>query len=83
MIQNKTLVGNIECWLGSCVIFREILTIIGKKPYIFCDFSGVSVPPIPPPPHIIPPMNGSKKSLDTYNAKYKKLHKVYQLSLLQ
>ena len=31
--------ANIECELGSFVIFQGIRTIIAKKPYIFCDFS--------------------------------------------
>ena len=33
------MVPNIECWLGSFVIFQGIRTTIGKKP-IVCDFSG-------------------------------------------
>ena len=31
---------NIECWLGSFVIFQGILTSIAKKPYIFFIFQG-------------------------------------------
>ena len=38
---------NIECWLGSFVIFQGIRVSIAKKPYI-CDFSGGSGPPVPP-----------------------------------
>ena len=33
------MMSNIECWLGSFVIFQGIRTSIAKKPYIFCDFS--------------------------------------------
>ena len=35
--------ANIECWLGSFVIFVNFLGIktnIAKKPYTFCYFSG-------------------------------------------
>ena len=31
---------NIECWLGSFVIFQGIRTSIAKKPYIFVIFQG-------------------------------------------
>ena len=40
---------NIECGLGSFVIFQEIRTSIAKKPYIFCDFSGGVWTPCHPP----------------------------------
>ena len=46
---------NIECWLGSFVIFQGIWTRIAKKPYIFCAFSGggVRTPgPLPLDPHM-------------------------------
>ena len=43
---------NIECWLGSLVIFQGIRTSIAKKPYIFVIFrgggGGGSGPPVPP-----------------------------------
>ena len=44
--------SNIECWLGSFVIFQGIRTSIAKKPYIFVIFRGSSHsrPPAPPPP---------------------------------
>ena len=40
---------NIECWLGSFVIFQgaEIRTRIAKKPYIFVIFQEGSGPPAP------------------------------------
>ena len=41
---------NIECWLGSFVVFQGILTSITKKPYIFVIFQEESGPPVPPPP---------------------------------
>ena len=31
---------NIECWLGSFVIFKGIRTSIAKRPYIFVIFQG-------------------------------------------
>ena len=31
---------NIECWLGSFVIFQGIRTSIAKKPFIFVIFQG-------------------------------------------
>ena len=31
---------NIECWLGSLVIFQGIQTSVAKKPYIFVIFQG-------------------------------------------
>ena len=31
---------NIECWLGSFVVFQGIRTSIAKKPYIFVIFQG-------------------------------------------
>ena len=31
---------NIECWLGSFVIFQGVCTSIAKKPYIFLIFQG-------------------------------------------
>ena len=42
---------NIECWLGSFVIFQRIQTSIAKKPYIFVIFQGWgggSRPPVSP-----------------------------------
>ena len=48
---------NIECWLGSFVIFQGIWTSIAKKPYIFVIFHGGGVrTPWPPPPHLDPPI---------------------------
>ena len=35
------MMGNIECWLGSFVIFQGIRTI-AKKPYIFVTFKSPS-----------------------------------------
>ena len=35
---------NIECWLGSFVIFHKIRTSISKKPYIFVIFQGLGAP---------------------------------------
>ena len=32
---------NVECWLGSFMIFQGIQTSIAKKPYIFVIFQGV------------------------------------------
>ena len=47
---------SIECWLGSCVIFQGVHTIIAKKPYIFVIFQGRGVrtpmSPLPRSPHI-------------------------------
>ena len=40
---------NIECWLGSFVIFQSIRTSIDKKPYTFVIFQGVRTPCLPPP----------------------------------
>ena len=37
---------NIECWLGSFVIFHRIRTSFSKKPYIFVNFHGGSEPRI-------------------------------------
>ena len=40
---NTTISGhspNIECWLGSFVIFQGIRASIAKKPYIFVIFGG-------------------------------------------
>ena len=37
---------NMECWLGSFVIFLGIRTSSAKESYIFCDFSGGSRPPV-------------------------------------
>ena len=42
---------NIECWLGSFVIFQGIRTSIAKKTYIFVIFRGTG-PPAPPPPSV-------------------------------
>ena len=39
---------NIECWLGSFVIFQGIRTSIAKKPHIFVIFQRGSRPPGPP-----------------------------------
>ena len=39
---------NIECWLGSFVVFQGIRTSIAKKPYIFVIFQDPD--PLPPPP---------------------------------
>ena len=46
---------NIECWLGSLVIFQGIQTSIARKPYIFVVFQGVSGPPVPPLERICQP----------------------------
>ena len=42
---------NIECWLGSFVIFQGIWTSIARKPCIFVIFQGVPdpLPPLDPP----------------------------------
>ena len=41
---------NIECWLGSLVIFQGIRTSITKKSYIFVIFRGGGGPdPLSPP----------------------------------
>ena len=34
------MMANIECWLGSFVIFQGIRTSIGRKHYIFVIFQG-------------------------------------------
>ena len=43
---------NIECVLGSFVIFQGILTSIAKKPYILVNFQGggpdLCLPPLDP-----------------------------------
>ena len=39
---------NIECWLGSFMIFLGIRTSIVKKPYIFAIFQGGGSGPLPP-----------------------------------
>ena len=48
---------NIECWLGSFVIFQEIRTSIAQKLYIFVIFrggGGGSGPPVSPlDPHML------------------------------
>ena len=41
---------NIECWLGSFIVFQGIRTSIAKKSYIFVIFQRGSVLPAPPPP---------------------------------
>ena len=46
---------NIECWLGSLVIFQGIQTSIARKPYIFVVFQGGSGPPVPPLERICQP----------------------------
>ena len=39
--------SNIECWLGSIVVFKGIQTSIAKEPYIFVIFQGGgSGPPV-------------------------------------
>ena len=44
---------NIECWLGSFVIFQGIWTSIAKKTYNFVIFQGGSGPPaLPLDPHM-------------------------------
>ena len=48
---------NVECWLGSFVIFQGIRTSIAMKENLyFCDFSGGGGSGIPVPP-LDPPMN--------------------------
>ena len=42
--------GNIECWLGSFVIFQEILTSIAKEPFSFVIFQWVRGVQTPVPP---------------------------------
>ena len=44
------MMANIECWLGSFVIFQGIRTSIAKKPYIFFYLSGWFRTPCSPPP---------------------------------
>ena len=40
---------NIECWLGSFVVFRGSGPVLQRNP-IFCDFKGGPGPLPPPPP---------------------------------
>ena len=47
---------NIECWLGSFVIFQGIRTGIAKKPYISWFFRGGGPDLLPPPPIFYPRM---------------------------
>ena len=51
---------NIECYLGSFVIFQGIQTSFAKKPYIFCDFSRGSERPVPP---LDPRMGSEQKTM--------------------
>ena len=45
---------NIECWLGSFVIFQGIWPSIAKKPYLFVIFQGGPDPLSPPlGPHMV------------------------------
>ena len=46
---------NIECWLGSFVIFQGIGNSIAKKPYNFVIFQGGGVSGPPPPPRSLDP----------------------------
>ena len=49
---------NIECWLGSFVIFQGIRTSIAKKPFIFVIFQGgpaSSPPPLSGSAHVTHP----------------------------
>ena len=50
---SETPLPDIECWLGSSVIFQGIRTSIVKKPYIFVIFKflrgGGIQTPVPPP----------------------------------
>ena len=39
-------VPNIECWIGSFVIFKGTRTSIAKKPYIFVIYQGGYGPPV-------------------------------------
>ena len=41
--------ANIECWLGSLVLFQGIRTSIAMKPYRFVIFQGVWGPDSLPP----------------------------------
>ena len=50
------MASNIECWLGSFVIFQGIWTSIAKKPYIFVILQGRGWSG-PPPPPLDPPMH--------------------------
>ena len=54
--------ANIECWLGSFVIFQRIGTGIAKKPYIFVIFQGGPDP--------------LSRSLDPHMVKIKKNKKI-------
>ena len=49
------------CWLGSSVIFQEIRTSIGKKPYIFVIFQGGPYPLSPPLDPCMNTHNGNMK----------------------
>ena len=65
------MMANIECWLGSFVIFQGIWTSIAKKPFIFVIFQRGSRPPVPPlDPHkmILPFV--SLKPLNDYFGKW-------------
>ena len=53
---------DIECWLGSFVIFQGIRTTIAKKSYIFVIFKGVGGPDCLSPPPLDPLMNKVKGS---------------------
>ena len=44
---------NIECWLGSFVIFQEIWTRNAEEPYIFVIFQGGGGTPPPLDPHMV------------------------------
>ena len=44
---SETPSPNIECWLGSFVLFQGILTSIAKKPYILVIFMGGPDPLFP------------------------------------
>ena len=54
---------NIECWLGSFVIFQGIWTSIAKKPYIFVLFQGGRGGPDPLFPPLDLPMHFHKRSI--------------------
>ena len=57
---------NIECWLGSLVLFQGIRTSTAMKLYIVVIFQGWGVrTPCPPPPP--PPLDQTMKVFKYYN----------------
>ena len=56
--------AQIECWLGSFVIFQGIRTSIAKKPYIFVIFQGGGGGPDPLSPLWIRPWKNTDHGPD-------------------